>query len=96
MVTLSCQGECYTRSLRGLECFEKPCFWKKKFNTWNSLDNGQIGLIALKIIKWALKIVKSSLKFSEIQFLHCLAVLYNFYQNSVLCVVNKNTVTYAE
>ena len=45
---------------QGLERLEKPLIWKNKFKAWNSLENDQIGLRALKIIKWALKILKFS------------------------------------
>ena len=50
---------------RGLESLEKPWILKNKYKAWNSLEHGQIGLRALKIIKWTLKIFKSALKFSK-------------------------------
>ena len=43
---------------RGLESLEKPWIWKNKLKAWNSLENGQIGLRALKIFKSALKFSK--------------------------------------
>ena len=70
---------------RGLESLEKPWILKNKFKAWNSLENGQVGLRAFKIIKWALKIFKSALKFSKILEFPAMFASAHSYQCRELC-----------